>query len=288
MAGAHNMTDIATAPVQTEAGTPDTAQDRLRDNLGRFAPAKTGETASPGDESAATAAPAAEDADTSRLEETEKTDPRRERSRQRWQEMKSRVREAESTARYWREKAEQQMQEASKPIDPNQFGSDAEYQAALSAQAMRRVTAQDHAATAEAVAQQAQYAARAALDVQVQALRSHIPDIDVIYREPEHGGPQITQAMAMAINESENGALVAYHLARDSKRAESISRMSPIAAARALGMLEAELNAKPQRRISQAPQPVQTVSGGTGNPGVDLSSLSMSDYIKAREAGAGR
>ena len=282
------MTDIATAPVEPEAGTTAPATEQPRDEFGRFVSPQPAEATSPSADPAAEPAATAEGGDTPRQEETDKTDPRRERSRQRWQEMKSQVREAQAQARYWREKAERNLQEANKWLDPNQFASDAEYQAALSAQAMRRVTAQDHAETAQAIQQQAIHASQAALDVQVQSLKDRIPDIDVIYAQPERGGPTITDAMAAVISESENGALLAYHLAKNPDKARSISRLSPIAAARELGMIEATLSTKPMKRISQAPQPVPRVSGGAGNPGVDLSSLSMADYIKARESGAGR
>jgi hypothetical protein len=283
------MTDTTTAPVAPEAGqTAPVASERFRDDLGRFVTASD----KPSDTPAAAPVEAAPTADGEQAPQTqehsdEKPDPRRERSRQRWQEMKAKVREAESQAAYWRNLAERHQQEASKPLDSMQFQSEAEYQAALAAQAMRRVTAQDHAATAQALHMQAGQAAIAAVQMQMDTLRDRIPDIDVITAEPAQGGPIVSDAMAMIIRESDNAALVAYHLAKNPKEARAIANMHPIQAARELGMIEARLSSQPVRRVSQAPAPVQTVSGGQGSRQVDPSSMSFKEYEQYRMNGGG-
>lgn len=277
------MTDTTSAPaVLPVAGTPtESVPTPPRDDLGRFTsvdPVEPSGTVTPPIEGASADGPT----DPTQASEV-KPDGRRERNRQRWQEMKARVRESESQAQYWQSMAQKRMQEAAQPVDPAQFQTDAEYQGAIAAQAMRRVSAQDHMSQAEASRQRAEADDRRALDVQAEDLRDQIKDIDLIYRNPSEGGPVITPAMAAAIHESESGALLAYHLAKNPTKALTIANMQPLAAARAIGKLEAELSSRPMKRISQAPAPVQTVSGGVGSPGVDLSTLSMADYIKARQ-----
>jgi hypothetical protein len=283
------MTDTTTAPVAPEAGqTAPVAPERFRDEQGRFVTASD----KPEDTSAAAPVDAAQPAEgaqpqTPDSNSDEKPDPKRERSRQRWQEMKSRVREAENQAQYWRSLAERHQQEASRPLDPMQFQSDPEYQAALAAQAMRRVTAQDHAATAQALQVQAGQAAIAAVQMQMDSLRDRIPDIDIITAEPAQGGPIVTDAMGQIIRESDNAALVAYHLAKNPKEARAIANMHPIQAARELGMIEARLSSQPVRRVSQAPAPVQTVSGGQGSSSRDPGSMSFKEYEQYRMSGGG-
>lgn len=271
------MTDMTTAPAaEQDAGA---VVSQPRDELGRFVPAQNeGAEAS---EAVEQAAPAVEGEASPTPDAEDKPDPRRERSRQRWQDMKAKVKEAQSQAAHWKAVAEKRWAEANSPVDPNAYQTDAEYQAALSAQAMRKVTAQDHYEQAQTMAHQAEYAARQAVAVQAEALKDSIPDIRVIFSQPEQGGPMMTPEMFQVIQESDNAALIAYHLAKNPDQAYSICRMSPLAAARELGKLESKLK-PPVRRISKAPAPVQTVSGGSGQAGVNPETLSFADYEKWR------
>ena len=119
---------------------------------------------------------------------------------------------------------------------------------------------------------------------QVDDLRTHIPDIDTIYNEPKDGGPIMSKAMTEAVLRSENGALVAYHLKNNPREAARIHDLDPISAFVAIGQISAQVsNPKNQmKRISQAPAPVQTVSGGAGSPSLDLNTASFKDYEQAR------
>jgi hypothetical protein len=122
------------------------------------------------------------------------------------------------------------------------------------------------------------------LNAQVEELRQHIPDIDTIFLPSEQGGPMISQVMAEAISRSENGALVAYHLKKNPSEAARIAQLDPVSALMAIGQLSAGVSApkNQMKRISQAPAPVQTVSGGTASPSLNLETASFKDYEQAR------
>lgn len=127
------------------------------------------------------------------------------------------------------------------------------------------------------------------LDAQMSSIRDTIPDIDIILAHPSAGGPVITSAMAEALARTDNGALVAYHLAKnpvESRRIAALSQTDPLGASMEIGRLAARVTAQPIKRISQAPAPVSTVSGGNGGggAGIDLNTASYADYEKFRMA----
>lgn len=130
-----------------------------------------------------------------------------------------------------------------------------------------------------------EYAAQnATVDIiaaQAETLREQIPDIDRIYLKPSEGGPPVTPIMAEALARIENGALVAYHLLKNPREAARIATSDPLTVATEIGRLSYQVKpAAPARRVSQAPQPVQTVSGSPGTPAPDMSALSFKDYEK--------
>ena len=99
----------------------------------------------------------------------------------------------------------------------------------------------------------------------------------------------ITDAMAMAIQASDVGPDVIYHLGVNVKDAQRISRLDPILQAREIGMIEARLSAEPTfKKTSNAPAPIAPVNARTsGAPTFDttdpraVKSMSTSDWIEA-------
>jgi hypothetical protein len=99
----------------------------------------------------------------------------------------------------------------------------------------------------------------------------------------------ITDAMAMAIQASDVGPDVIYHLGINTKDAQRISRLDPILQAREIGMIEARLSAEPTfKKTSNAPAPIAPVTARTaGAPTFDttdprsVKSMSTSDWIEA-------
>lgn len=99
----------------------------------------------------------------------------------------------------------------------------------------------------------------------------------------------VTDAMAMAIQASDIGPDLIYHLGSNQKDAQRISRLDPILQAREIGMIEARLSAEPTfKKTSNAPAPIAPVTARTsGAPTFDTTdprstkSMSTSDWIEA-------
>lgn len=103
---------------------------------------------------------------------------------------------------------------------------------------------------------------------------------------------QFSAAAVEVITSSELGPQMIYELAKDRKEAERIAKLSPIAAARELGKLEAKLSLKAsepekkpeQKTITKAPKPIEPV--GTGRTAVTKSlddpGLSQKEYERLR------
>jgi len=72
-----------------------------------------------------------------------------------------------------------------------------------------------------------------------------------------------SDAMMIAMIESENSTELAYYLGQHPDEADRISQLSPLAAARELGKIEAKLTTKRSNRISDNPPPI-TPSGSSG------------------------
>jgi hypothetical protein len=112
------------------------------------------------------------------------------------------------------------------------------------------------------------------------------PDYEAVARA-EH--VPITPDMRSAILECDEPPAIAYYLGQNLEEAHAIAQMSPIAAARAIGRIEAKLSAKPSvpapitptKTVTRAPEPVTTLSG---SPVVTRSydEMSMDEYDAVR------
>ncbi len=98
-------------------------------------------------------------------------------------------------------------------------------------------------------------------------------------------------AVQAAIIESENGPALMYALAKDREEFERICKLSPLAAARALGMIEAKIDAPSTekktepKKTTNAPKPIETVGSGRGSSSTKSiydPSLSQSEYERLR------
>lgn len=106
------------------------------------------------------------------------------------------------------------------------------------------------------------------------AFAAEHPDYEELTRAPHVPFvAHVVQAMA----EAENPPAVAYYLAQNLDEAAAIAAMTPIAAARAIGRIEAKLEAppapavprEPPKKTTNAPPPPKTVSGA-GKPEVSV------------------
>lgn len=118
-----------------------------------------------------------------------------------------------------------------------------------------------------------------------QAFAAAHPDYEDVAKA-EH--VPITKEMAEVIIESDEAPAIAYYLGQNLEEAAAIAQMSPLAAARAIGRIEAKLSAKPPvqtaipaKTVTKAPEPITTLSGA---PAVTVSyeEMSMAEYDAAR------
>ena len=95
----------------------------------------------------------------------------------------------------------------------------------------------------------------------------------------EESTTRLTPAMEEAILTSDIGPHVAYYLAKNVDEANGISSMSPVAAIRAIGKIEAKLTVgKGKRNVSGAPAPVKPVGGGGAGSEKDPEKMSQAEY----------
>lgn len=100
----------------------------------------------------------------------------------------------------------------------------------------------------------------------------------------------IPPAMQHALLESEYGPEIAYHLAKHPEELQRIATLTPLAAARAIGKIEAALDVDaPQTatRVSNAPRPIRPVGGRAVVTTPNLNrEMSLAEYRAERERAA--
>jgi hypothetical protein len=96
------------------------------------------------------------------------------------------------------------------------------------------------------------------------------------------GNVQISEAAFLAILESDIAPDLIYHISKDESEAKRIAALPAYAQAKEIGKLEDKLQAKPQKQISKAPEPITPI--GTGKAGGnDLSDdIPIDEWIRRR------
>ncbi len=172
--------------------------------------------------------------------------------------------EAEREAAYWRNRAnpEQPKAEPAKPT-PEKFENYGDYVEALADwKAEEKVSAALKARDAEAAKTAEQKAVETRTQTfqeRQQAARTAMPDYDAVVGAAD---VPITSHVAEALLDSEKGPELVYHLSKNPAEAERLNKLSPLAAARELGRIEATLSA-PQKPVTKAPAPMKPSGGGT-------------------------
>jgi hypothetical protein len=95
---------------------------------------------------------------------------------------------------------------------------------------------------------------------------------------------QVRQHVVGLIVESEKGPLIAHHLAKNPNKAAELNRMSPLAAAREIGRLEARLSLPKPKTTTSAPTPLKPLKGSAA-PAKDPSKMSNAEYRAWRAKG---
>jgi len=145
-------------------------------------------------------------------------------------------------------------QVVSTPPNRDAFVSDEEYsQAEIDhrAELKARDLLQQRERQKEAERQQETFLERA------EKVHERYPDFEAVVKDPTL---PINDAMADYIQDSEHGPDVAYYLGKNRAKALEISQMKPMAAAKELVRIEAELASKPRVSLSKAPEPITPVS----------------------------
>lgn len=115
----------------------------------------------------------------------------------------------------------------------------------------------------------------------VEEAREVIADYDKVMAGMK--GVNVSNDLIREIKESENGALIAYELARDPSRVQAMNHMTPMELAREMGRLEASVKKPAGKKQTTAPPPPTQLKGGAA-PAVDLAKADMESYVAARRA----
>lgn len=100
------------------------------------------------------------------------------------------------------------------------------------------------------------------------------------------GDMRATPLIRDLIVESEKGPLLQYHFAKNPADLKRVNGLSPVAAAKEIGALEARLSLAKPNTVTKASPPSSPPKGGAAR-GPDLSKMSMDEYAKYR-SGAGK
>ena len=184
---------------------------------------------------------------------------------------------AKEEAAYWRGQAEAkktpepvaQPEPVNNGPTPDQFATYEDY---LDARAAFKAE-QTYKALREKERQEAkEEATKAAEEKEEQSFKSKVeefkaktPDFEDTVRNPDL---RISKVMYEAMRETEVGPQIAYHLGKNPQESARIAGLSPIAAIKEIGKLEAKFSKEPAptvqtKTISDAPEPTSIVQGTT-------------------------
>jgi hypothetical protein len=157
---------------------------------------------------------------------------------------------------------------------PSQFSDAFEYAKALAEFSTERALAERDRQVAQAREQEAQQKIIQSWAQKVQDAKAELPDFDDLVASSD---VVVNNAVRDAILESDVGPKILYHLAENNDLAKKIASLSPNAALREIGKLEARFEVKTETKQtpplvrSKAPAPIQPIRGGQGQPDVPMS-----------------
>jgi len=157
---------------------------------------------------------------------------------------------------------------------PSQFSDAFEYAKALAEYSTERALAERDRQQAMAREQEAQQKIIQSWAQKVQAAKAELPDFDDLVAASD---VVVNNAVRDAILESDVGPKILYHLAENNDLAKKIAGLSPNAALREIGKLEARFEVNPETKQtapvvrSKAPAPIQPIRGGQGKADVPIS-----------------
>ncbi|CAB4172416.1 hypothetical protein UFOVP935_5 [uncultured Caudovirales phage] len=267
------------AEIEQQTSSPADAQD---------APETVIEEQQQGEEQAATETPedGSEGAEGEEQSAEEKPQDKPKRSaKDRINELTRRAHEAEREAQHWRDVAERPAAAATDRPNPDGFKTYDDYVEALtewkadqriSESFKKRDAERSQAAEARAVEAKAQ-----AWQERQSDFRAATPDYDSVVGK---SSVQVAPHVVDTLLDSDSGPEIAYHLAKTPETVKRLNALSPLAAAREIGRIEATLStpAAPREKPgSNAPEPIKPIRS-TSSTVVNLASANMDQYIAAR------
>jgi len=157
---------------------------------------------------------------------------------------------------------------------PSQFNDAFECAKALAEYSTEKALAERDRQMAQQREQEAQQKIIQSWAQKVQEAKAELPDFDDLVASSD---VVVNNAVRDAILESDVGPKILYHLAENNDLAKKIASLSPNAALREIGKLEARFEAKPETTQtipvvrSKAPAPIQPIRGGQGKADVPIS-----------------
>lgn len=183
-------------------------------------------------------------------------------------------------------RAEKAAPDTSKPLNPDDFDTHEDYEAAVlaRAEAKKAPKSEETAGQKLDAADEAFLAAsgadftKAQADVR-EAVDAYDPDL---WERVAKADVRISASLVVSLSETEKAAELLEAITADPDLGEKLSKMTPFQQARELAKMEAGLGKPPEKRTTNAPDPVEPVRTG-GRPGPrELADLSQREYEERR------
>lgn len=121
---------------------------------------------------------------------------------------------------------------------------------------------------------------RQEFEARADQFRQEHPDYDTVALNPQL---PVSAAMAEAIQLADNGPEILYNLGQNPAEAARIASLSPLQAAIELGRMTVAQAAPPPKTRTNAPPPVEPLSGGSGSRTIDPERMSADEWRVWRE-----
>ena len=224
---------------------------------------------------------------------SEITKQREEARKEAQNERQARVELEQRLAAMEQQRQPQQPSYVDQEPQPSQFSDAFEYAKALAEFSTEKALAERDRQVAQQREQEAQQKIIQSWAQKVQEAKADLPDFDDLVASSD---VVVNNAVRDAILESDVGPKILYHLAENNDLAKRIASLSPNAALREIGRLEAKFDVKVDTKQtapvvrSKAPAPIQPIRGGQGKADVPISADgefhgSFQAWKAARKAG---
>jgi len=217
------------------------------------------------------------DAEKAGKDENGNEQPKKSRAQRRIEQLATQNRDLQRQIAHFEKQAK--TAKPTKALDPLDFPSDAAYNAALIKQTVQETQTGYAETQAKEAAQQADYIAQQIWDARVEDYAASVSDFEAVAFSDKVPYSPVMLHLARGLD---NGPAVAYHLGKNPVEAQRIAGLSPVETAIEMGRLSERVSkGVVARKIPGAPNPPQTVRGGSAPASKAPSEMSMSEYEAA-------